>query len=234
VTADSASEAMPPSGGDPARLDATRLVVERVRRDGPGSQSWDLLAHELAAYGLSVMRAWIRSGAIFTHVREAGWPVTRPPASFTVEEIYDIAVDTVVSALRLIHKAVFEGGWSPDHGASLTTYFSGACVRSFPNVYRRFMVVKRGRDAESPVGLSVDDVLQSPLSTPFPDVEGAMDLVDVLEGLPQESRDIFVLRARGHSYGEIGAAVGLTESGVAARIMRARTRATRRKLVKDE
>src|SRR5262249_8550976 len=37
-----------------------------------------------------------------------------------------------------VRDALIEGSWSPEGGASLTTYFVGACLAVFPNAFRRW------------------------------------------------------------------------------------------------
>lgn len=75
---------------------------------------------------------------------------------------------TVACALpRFRQRALIDGGWTYEGGASITTYFMGACLYDFPNEFRRYRVgeeryrraLQRQQDFyEVPVGhLSVSD-----------------------------------------------------------------------------
>ena len=63
----------------------------------------------------------------------AQWPATGGSAF----ERLQLALDTTVDALTFFRDRVLrEGRWSFDGGATLTTYFIGACILTFPNVFR--------------------------------------------------------------------------------------------------
>ena len=53
--------------------------------------------------------------------------------------------------------ALVQGGWSPTGGASLTTFFVGACVQVFPNVFRAW--VKEHQDRAGAV-IPVEDICE--------------------------------------------------------------------------
>ncbi|GGP55229.1 hypothetical protein GCM10010185_29730 [Saccharothrix coeruleofusca] len=66
-----------------------------------------------------------------------------------------MAEDTVSQAvLDFRDRALVGGGWRPDGGACLKTYFVGRCVLAFPNAYRKWRVEQWHRQhlaaAESP------------------------------------------------------------------------------------
>ena len=55
------------------------------------------------------------------------------------QDYQDLAVDAAVEGAVLFRRAALVGGgWSPDRGASLLTYYIGACIQVFPTVYRRW------------------------------------------------------------------------------------------------
>ncbi len=103
------------------------------RCDGP---EWLELREALAAYGFVVCRAWIGDGKIFMESAKKGLRgVFRHP--LVQQHAEDLAIDTVISALNYFRDKVLLGGvWKPEGGASLSTFFIGACVYRFRNVFR--------------------------------------------------------------------------------------------------
>jgi hypothetical protein len=59
------------------------------------------------------------------------------------EERFDLALENVAEALRFFRNRVLHAGrWSFDGGATVTTFFVGACLPAFPNVFRRWRVAE--------------------------------------------------------------------------------------------
>lgn len=98
---------------------------------------------ELARYGLSVMRGWLYTGHIFQVAASRNIKVVHSEAllhdlSASTDLRNELANSTVAVALtHFRQRATANTGWRPDGGASLTTYFMGACVLAFPNELRR-------------------------------------------------------------------------------------------------
>lgn len=112
----------------------SELIVAGYR--GP---SWDRFANALARYGYQVIWSWVRTGLIFQRCREKGLgrylyngrPELKP------EDVDEIAQDTVVGALRSFRdRVLIPGKWDPSKGATLKTFFIGACLIEFLGVYR--------------------------------------------------------------------------------------------------
>lgn len=107
--------------------------------------TWDALAADLSAYALPVMMAWLRRGRIFAECKAKHREVSCPEywgerLATHFDERQELAGDIVVGALALVVKLGRRGrGWSPDKKASLNTYFVGACVLVFPNLWRRWL-----------------------------------------------------------------------------------------------
>ncbi|MBM4481116.1 hypothetical protein MWT96_24775 (plasmid) [Prescottella equi] len=107
---------------------------------GPG---YDKFANELAAYGLAVMKGWLCTGHIFQVVQSRR--IHLQPTDYELElyarseeERESLALMTVTVALAQFKKrAQADTGWKADGGASITTYFMGACAMSFPNELQR-------------------------------------------------------------------------------------------------
>ncbi|REK89622.1 hypothetical protein DY245_14910 [Streptomyces inhibens] len=122
---------------------ADRQLVELLRRDGFKGRNYDRFIEELVRYGVSVLRAWMHSGYVFQVVAARGYGLK--PHELDLEELAsdsdlreELATMTVALALpRFRQRALLEHGWTHEGGASITTYFMGACVYDFPNEFRR-------------------------------------------------------------------------------------------------
>jgi hypothetical protein len=84
-------------------------------------------------YGWRTISKWTNSGEILARARQAGRPV---PAHMTTpdwdaDDRAEVATDTVIAGLDLfLEHGLVRGKWTPADGASLTTYFVGASIRS--------------------------------------------------------------------------------------------------------
>ncbi|PXY16587.1 RNA polymerase sigma factor [Prauserella muralis] len=192
------------------RLRDRELREELVAEDF-GGPAWKRFAEELARYGVAVMLAWLRTGEIFVQCKRKGWPVGTSPSTWRDDDQIDLAHDTVVAAINLFKRdALKKGGWSWEGGASLKTYFIGACVLSFPSIYR----VWRNHHADelkcSALGLHTDLETTSGdlLAQRAPQPETIVTLRHQLEGgldeLPDpRTRTAVLALALGYSYDEI-------------------------------
>ncbi|WP_329600173.1 hypothetical protein OIE43_44340 [Streptomyces pseudovenezuelae] len=116
------------------------LVLAHHGFRGP---KYDHFVQELVRYGVSVLRAWMHSGCIFGFVADRGFGLS--PHELELEELAsdsdlreDLAMMTVARALPPFRqRALVEGRWTYEGGASITTYFMGACLYVFPNEFRR-------------------------------------------------------------------------------------------------
>jgi hypothetical protein len=121
------------------RLLADRALVDRLmweRYDGP---TWDAFRRALAEYGLAVLYAWIRSGRIFLECSRKGFGgIQRRKRRCDDDDALGLAGETVtVSLVFFRDEVLIPGRWDATKGATLRTFFIGACVRHFPNVYTR-------------------------------------------------------------------------------------------------
>ncbi|MGW7046336.1 hypothetical protein ACWGDT_27315 [Streptomyces avermitilis] len=122
--------------------DAQMLGV--LAEDGFEGPRYDRFVDELVRYSVSVLRGWLRSGFIFQLVADRGFGLN--PHESDLEEVAangdlreELAMMTVARALpRFRQRALIEGGWTCEGGASITTYFMGACLYHFPNEFRRY------------------------------------------------------------------------------------------------
>lgn len=126
------------------RIDADEQLFGMLARDGFAGTLYERFVDELVRYGISVLRGWMYSGFIFTLLADRGFGLH--PREWELEKLVsdgdlreELAIMTVATALpRFRQRAFIEGGWNPTGGASITTYFVGACAYDFPNEFRRW------------------------------------------------------------------------------------------------
>jgi DNA-directed RNA polymerase specialized sigma24 family protein len=211
---------------------------------------YEMFAGELAAYGYPVLLAWLRRGTIWQHCAERGRPLNPTDAEREIletqfDERLDLAMMTTALGLTLFReKVLLARRWSFDGGATLTTYFIGACLLSFPTEFRRWRkaedkwnlaltaakrVSPEGRTIADLPGtgeVSACDVVagrgSGPCSDPA-DIVAARDaVIRELGSLPPATRDAAALAADGRSFQDIGAALGITDRAVEGRLYRYR------------
>ncbi|MFD8290588.1 hypothetical protein [Streptomyces lavendulae] len=136
-----------------ARIDrrcSDEKTIGFLAAEGFAGSEYDRFVEELVRYGISVLRGWMHSGFIFHLVAQRGFGLT--PHERDLEELArdsdvreELATMTIARALpRFRLRALVEGGWTVDGGASLTTYFMGACLYDFPNEFRRHRAAREG------------------------------------------------------------------------------------------
>jgi DNA-directed RNA polymerase specialized sigma24 family protein len=215
--------------------------------EGP---AFEVFAGELAAYGYPVILAWLRRGTIWRHCAERGRPLyptdaERETLEGQFDERLELALETVAEGLKFFRERVLlTGRWSFEGGATITTYFIGACLLAFPNVFRRWHAAGRrwnlamnaavltspeGRTVADLPGtgpVSASDIVagrgSSPCSDPA-DVAGARSAVlGELRSMPPGTRDAAALVIDGRSFAETAAAMGTTDRAVEGRLYRYR------------
>jgi hypothetical protein len=133
-----------------ARRQADRELIDALARDhfdGPGQKMFET---ELAAYGYPVMMAWTRTGEIFKKVADRGRPLdfgdTGP--GWCRDDRCELSSETVARALEYFrNKVLLAGMWDHTRGATIRTYFVGACLFQFPNVFQRLRAERRRWDS---------------------------------------------------------------------------------------
>jgi hypothetical protein len=91
----------------------------------------------------------LQTGFIFKLAKQRGF--VQHPGTALLDQLAtdrdvrkELAAITVAAALpRFRDKALIGGAWDPSKGASITTYFMGACVFAFPNELRRHRIQLR-------------------------------------------------------------------------------------------
>ncbi|MFV8160759.1 RNA polymerase sigma factor [Mycobacterium sp. 134] len=221
-------------------------LFEAVRVEGFCGRRWDRLAGDLAAYGWAVLDAWMRTGYIFAKVRDIGRPLPHTDTESRELETKpdvraELCAETAARALKKFRDAGLAGtGWSPDGGASLTTFFVGACIQAFNNEFRRWSRHEqiwghnRSTDPETLRDHSDRIVEVARATHMFDDPERAVVDADhferVLRELSGKEYALLQLTDLGYSQEAIGELLGITERAVEGRLYRLRNKDIRGRL----
>ncbi|MEB8342588.1 RNA polymerase sigma factor [Streptomyces endophyticus] len=210
------------------RIEADRVLVEHLRARGFTGPSYQQFEAALVDYALPVLKGWMRTGEIFRKCREYGRPVRADEtlARWERDEQEELAALTVAHALKQFRdRALIAEGWRPTGGASITTYFVGACVLQFPNQFHSLMSEKRRWEAGVSSASADDPTGQPPFDDPS-HLAALRDEVDQMLGLlPPELRKAAEMIRDGYTHAEAAKALGITPGALSERFRRIRPRA---------
>jgi DNA-directed RNA polymerase specialized sigma24 family protein len=195
-------------------------ILELLKAEEFSGPVYRAFGERLAHYGLPVIRNWITTGEIFRRSAEMGRPLKRSDTRMSYEDIQDLTNETTARGLIRWTSALRNEKWEAGRGASLKTYFVGACIQEFPNVYRIWARQNRYQGV-----LSYDEIPEvADYNTPERQVVEEMVPQELIgDATPFDSE---ILRMIGHGYSqrEIAAALDVTERAVEGRIYRLRRR----------
>ncbi|MFD5475572.1 hypothetical protein [Streptomyces sp. NPDC127105] len=210
-------------------------IVDLLRADNFQGPRYEKTTTRLMEYGWLTINKWTGTGEIFVQARRVGRPVplhmTAP--GWNADDRAEVATDTVIAGLDLfLEHGLIRGKWTPDGGASLTTYFVGACIRSFHRVYDRwFRGMQMGqaeldRSVADHDGASADREIPDQRATdPFYAAATHEEIKRILPYITDTKvRRGLALRALGYTQQQAAAEVGLTEKALEGRIGRLRAR----------
>jgi DNA-directed RNA polymerase specialized sigma24 family protein len=189
--------------------------------------AWDRFVTRLVAHGLVVIDGLCRSGELFARAERRAWPIhptaaERHMLATSHVDREELVLEVVMEGFRLFRqKGLVERGWSPEGGATLRTYFIGACLRCVPNAFRRW----RKRHTIPEVPLDAPDLVGA-VDRAAIHVDSAARVDDHLmlrEELNLMPPDIRTAIVRTVLFGETYAAVAL-DLGVTARALEGRVR----------
>jgi len=224
------------------RLRNDTALYDELAAQGFTGWKYDMFRGELAAYALPVIRSWIRRGLIFAYCKQRGRPVTateldRRDLAEDYDERVGLAHETVAAALNLFHdEALVGGGWSAKRGASLTTYFVGACVGEFAGIYRKWHTARRRWRGAMGIDGGGEPVLAHLVLHPTTGEDPAEQVTSreavraMLRRMPDPVEEVLsrvVWEEKSHA--EIADALGTTEGAIGAHLYRYRTELRRRR-----
>jgi hypothetical protein len=202
------------------RLAADVELVNRLMWAQYEGLEWRLFRSALAQYGVPVIYKWSMSGRIFAECATKGFG-RLPRRRRDREDALGIAGETVARSLVYFRDHVLiRSVWDPARGASVRTYFIGACVLHFPNVYLRslgseWLPERLDRSEE------VDPMVVLPdgnrFSRPDTRAELASDFRSIRD--PQ-TREIVLRTTEGYSHQEIATLLNTTPKAVELKLYR--------------
>jgi DNA-directed RNA polymerase specialized sigma24 family protein len=210
------------NGEAESRLPADELLVQAVLEEGLGGLRHQRLNRELVRYAVPVLKQLVASGQIRVKCHRLSRPVggLSGVRRFLLNDLDDFAQEMVTRALPLFTEAVFvDRRWSPEGGASLTTYFINGCVRHFPDIYRKWL---RDLQRYMPWGLDPDPDAVSRTPDPADVVADTDQAVRLMRQVPVPLRVVVARRALGDTVQEAAAEAGLTLKAAEGRLTRLR------------
>lgn len=127
-----------------AQIAVDAATVLQLRRAGFQGPDYDLFAHQLVIRGYRVMNVWTLNGRIFGECAKRMIFLTS--IEWSEDDRLSLVQDTLALGHRRFHEhALCGGGWTPDGGASLNTYFTGNLVFAFGDEYRTWYAAEIDR-----------------------------------------------------------------------------------------
>lgn len=209
------------------RLLADRALAAELAMAGFAGPVFEVAETEFAAYGIAVMMAWMRTGQIFRKCRDTGRPVRDQRLQWSRDDRLEIAIETTARALRhFVDQVLRPGKWDPCRGATLRTFFVGACLLQFTNVFELWATEQR-HWAQVNDGESIPDDAAGRTDLQWTDPTGgaAVRRRTAQEQLnripdPKTRRAAWLVLGHGASHAEAGEAVGLSAAAVEGRLYR--------------
>ena len=211
-----------------ARLAADTDLLTAVMLEDFQGPAWDKMAERLVAYGLVVIKAWLRRGTIFNRCAEKGLGISNAqPGGITDEDDVEALADETVwrAVLKYRNNVLIPGKWDPRKGANLTTYFIGQCMFQFPNVYKRWW--RETKRQEVPLDqATIEDLGLA--NKPRGAAAGVINRDLIRKGLAHTDatdREILWWHAAGYTYEEIAELTEVPVGTIKSRIHRLRKKA---------
>ncbi|MEU5553625.1 hypothetical protein ABZ738_28030 [Micromonospora sp. NPDC047793] len=198
------------------RREADRLLLADLAAGDFIGPRYRRFEDELAAYGMAVLRGWMHSGYIFTVSAARGFSLN--PSEAELEELSrdsdareELAIMTVALALPRFRKnALVGGGWRFEGGASLATYFMGACLYEFPNQMRTRRAQRRRWHLQDHGDPSLVTPVESSVDDPAFITVGNQRVRDDLTRADARTRAVVALTLDGYSQEEMVELLGET------------------------
>ena len=220
------------------RLAADRKLVEILAGENFEGERFNHLYRKLACkltgYAWPIMMKWMSTGQVFHECKRYRRPVNQSAAEYgwTDDDRCQIATDTIIAAVDFFRDyGLRRGNWDWRRGASLATYFVGACVCCFPRAHQRWWkeqlvaqsVLLANWDNEES---QVDDPLKlvaDPQSDPCTVAVVRDEACRVMKQMTDpQLRQVLWLRSIGYTQAKAAHEAGLTEKAAEGRLGRYR------------
>ncbi|MER5385849.1 hypothetical protein ABT040_37320 [Streptomyces sp. NPDC002688] len=193
---------------------------------------WNLFAQALTEYAYPIVTSWLYTGEIFALCAARGRPVRAGRTLQDMEalradpdEREELICEVIARALHVFRQyALVGGGWRPDGGASLKTYFIGAVLGEFAGVHDRWASERARRPPCDPDGMQA---LRDVAGRPGEEPENQAISHDIVRRVLAEVKDgttrtALFLMLQGYTAKEIGELLDLSAAAVAMRLSRLR------------
>ncbi|USX49078.1 ECF-type sigma factor [Lentzea sp. HUAS12] len=206
-----------------SRLQGDAELCRRLRELKYQGPEWEEFVDALTSYGIARLRLLISTGVIFEEDTVFGRTQRYSGLLDQPGEADELIDDVVLAGFAIfVRKGLVGRQWDPAKGASLTTYFMGACKLAFRDVYqarrrrhRRVFEHEHLCDDLSPFLFDHETLNDD-------DCEELLDqLTDVLGG---EVMQMFGMVRDGYLQSEIAEHFGVTAKTVERRIAHARAK----------
>lgn len=226
-----------PEATDDVRLAGDRELYQILRSEGFSGRNFEEFVGVLIQYGVAVVRGWAFKGELVGKCRSRnvrGLPASDPLSNSSVGEarrlelVYDIVADGIIN---FTDTALKGGRWTPGGGASMKTFFIGACLfAAAPHLARlssELEIQKRRVTLEQDAsGAYLGDGTEIDLADSSGDIAekvvARMIAQDLYDDLSSTDRKLLDMKARGAPRKEIARAIGSTPKGVDSRVARIR------------
>jgi DNA-directed RNA polymerase specialized sigma24 family protein len=138
--ADDGRDGEGPSFAD--KLAHDEKLCRRLREEGVDGPTYEYLMEDLAATCLGIFGAWVRSNRIFEESRRVGHGQIRKFA-LAREDQEDLVQQIFLDGHKVFVRAITDDRWDPAQRTLLSTYFVGACIGAFANIWRRHCTPRR-------------------------------------------------------------------------------------------
>ena len=208
------------------------VLVEELRAVGFSGLAYERLEDRLVTYAIDVLDGMFRNRTIYPAVASHAFPLRHTAEESQLlcasePDRMELVLDATVEGLVLFRRrGLVGGGWSPELGASLRTYFVGACLLCLPNVYRRWQ--RRRERLRSVLALPVESLEAVAPVDGFPTQRDPADRVadrlhveEELERMPPQVQQAMIRMALyGESVADVAAVIGMTPRALEGRIDR--------------
>ncbi|MFJ3775139.1 RNA polymerase sigma factor [Streptomyces sp. NPDC090075] len=208
--------------------EADRRVYEHLQKVGFQGPHQELLEARLMLYSRPVLTGWLITGEIYNRVKDIGRPVSKDTTIIqrlqeASEARDDLVQDTLIAALSLFREQLAEDKWDAELG-SLTTYFLGAVVRSFPNVYRGWARRQTAEDRVEPMGVTPEELSPAEAADTEDHVSTSVEARETAEHffkmLKSPDREVAQMVYDGTPINEIAAQFRVTPDAIRRRLRR--------------
>ena len=206
-------------------------LVARIASAGFAGEEYEAFRRRLAEIGFVVLLGQLVTGEIFRACATVRRPLFPRAAELhrlavSAEDRTALAADTAMLGLDLFLRVGVEGGkWIPAGGATLVTYYVGACVRCFPQVFRTW---RRDRERDEACrGYGTDASSEPALHARHATGLGPVtfvELVEELAAMPPAVRYAAVqMMFHNRTHAEIAKDLGISAAALGERLRRYRT-----------